>query len=773
MRPVKYGELIAACRAGAALDASSPTGQRRVVDARLLRQCCTKDAASVDPHGLDLRNAYVQGELDLAGAVIPFPLRFDGCVFDAAPLLDRAQLQMLAITGAESLPGLLANGLQVHGDLDLSRSRVHGAHRTSASTTKRSAIWLCESQIDGRLLCVDTVIDAAGERAIQADRMRVGGTIRLLHGFTTNAEVRMIGAQIDGSLDLTGAHIASPGGLALDLGEARVDGSVFLIPNPRTGRAPTIVGRIDLGSARIGGQLLVRDATIEGPSPVPIAGPYGPHRTSGTAVNAPRLTVGGDLTFQGACRINGGFDLALSDLGSLTMYGRCQILAPGRTALDLTNAELRSSLTLSPGVTVEGNIRIPGSRLRGNLSMRGITISHPRDGSLVSASGVTVDGDVELGGLTAVGGHIRFRNATINGAVDARGASLDNPAGRTLALHQCAIGGSVRLVDGFRSHGYVSLNRSTIEGRLDCQGGNFHCPGPSERNRAGHAVEAISLSAQGGLYLGWATVDPSVDFTNATAPILADDPDRWPSRFVVSGLTYDRFENPSDTGTHIAWDSRKRCAWLARQVAYDAGPYEQLAKVFRQHGYSADAEAILIAQRHAARRTSKHRLRPLRRGLDATYGWTVGYGFRPSRVLWLLLGLLLAVGGSLHLPAAQATMRATDERGNVYAADGRLVTVDVAERPATGTPEDYARRAGRTPRPDVCGEGQVRCFSPALYAVDTVVPLISLGQRSAWYANPHTAWGSLVEWGLNIATLVGWLLSTIFVLSFTRLSRSS
>ena len=60
-----------------------------------------------------------------------------------------------------------------------------------------------------------------------------------------------------------------------------------------------------------------------------------------------------------------------------------------------------------------------------------------------------------------------------------------------------------------------------------------------------------------------------------------------------------------------------------------------------------------------------------------------------------------------------------------------------------------------------------------LFAVDTVVPLIQLGQRATWYANAKAPHGGLVDWWLNIATLIGWLLSTIFVLSFARMSRTT
>jgi len=59
-----------------------------------------------------------------------------------------------------------------------------------------------------------------------------------------------------------------------------------------------------------------------------------------------------------------------------------------------------------------------------------------------------------------------------------------------------------------------------------------------------------------------------------------------------------------------------------------------------------------------------------------------------------------------------------------------------------------------------------------LYTIDTVVPLISLDQRATWYPDPHAPGGELVLLWLNIATLLGWLLSSIFVLSLARLPRS-
>jgi hypothetical protein len=232
MDVVDEAELAQVLRDGAVLDRADAR-----IPGDLIRQFCARRAAEVDPRGIRVRGGVITGVLDLTGVEVPFPLRFDGCEFEAAPILHGAQVKELAITRCPSLPGLLANGISVQGDLDLSRTHVVGAHVTSASTSRKASIWLCESEIGGRLLFVDTTITPdEGERAIQADRMRVGGTVRFLHNFHARGEMRLVGAQVIGSFDLTGAWIESPG-LALDLGDASVNGNGFIVTSP-AGRFP-------------------------------------------------------------------------------------------------------------------------------------------------------------------------------------------------------------------------------------------------------------------------------------------------------------------------------------------------------------------------------------------------------------------------------------------------------------------------------------------------------------------------------------------------------
>ena len=759
MNEIDEGELIRAGQTGAVV-AGTVDGVKRTVPAELLRKCCHELRRQIDPRGLRLAGAVVTGRLDLAGLRVQFPLRFEGCEFDSAPVVEGAQLFELSLTGCPRLPGLLGNGLRLRRDLDLSRSQVVGAHWTSGSTSKRAAIWLCESEIGGRLLLVDATVDGLGDRAIQADRLRVGGAVRLIHQFTAVGEVRLLGARIDGSLDLTGARIESAAGPAVDAEDAVIEGSVFLIEDP-AGRRPVIRGRIDMVSTRVAGRFVVRNATIDARPGTPAGSIYGRSIGTGTALDAARLSVGAEVMLAGRCEVTGGIDMSMGDMSGLSIGGECVLRAPGRTALDLTNAEIRAVLRLDRDASVAGTIRLAGAALRGTLALHG-ELSHPEQLSLVDGSGMKVDGDVYLDGLRATGGRINFRGATL-GSVRAHRAQLDNPAGYSVSLNQALVKGSVRLADGFTSTGLVGLGRSTIEGRLQFTGGSFSCPASTRRNEQGHAIEAVSATVRGGIDLGWQTVTPSVDFTDAATTFLADDPNAWPQRFTIAGLTYDRFEKPEGGQPQRIWDQAARCAWLRRQAVFDSGPYEQAARVFRQHGYVTEAEQVLMAQRRHARHDGRSSMGWPRRAIDAVYS-TIGYGHRPSRVLWVLAALLIAVIISLEVPANQATLRATNGNGAVYATTGLLSTSAGPARPGLTT--------HAVPHSDSCGGGEVRCFSPVLYAVDTVVPLISLDQRNTWYPDPFVPGGELMVWWLNLATLLGWLLSSIFVLSLARLSRS-
>src|SRR5690606_7309126 len=129
----------------------------------------------------------------------------------------------------------------------------------------------------------------------------------------------------------------------------------------------------------------------------------------------------------------------------------------------------------------------------------------------------------------------------------------------------------------------LPIYRCAAEGRLDCDGGTFTA-----------GIKAVSASTREGMRLRWAEVPPRVDLTGASTTVLADDPTRWPADTSISGFVYDRFDD--------AWDWRQRRDWLRSMASYDASPYEQAARTFRQHGRPVEAEHLLMELRRRAPR---------------------------------------------------------------------------------------------------------------------------------------------------------------------------
>ena len=759
--------LIAAARGRVVCDLGGPGGLTPLA-ADVVRGLCTERRGEVDRFGLRIRGASITGVLDLRAVDVPFALEFAGCDLAEAPIVEGADLHSLAFVAGTRLPGLLANGVRIRRDLDLSGAEVWGASKTPASTSQTAAIWLSEADIGGRLLAVGTRIVGPADRSIQADRTHVGGNIRLLHGFVADGELRFLAVRLDGSFDLSGARLVPKNGRALDLAEASVGGSIFLVDDESTpgSHGPEVHGRIELGHATVGGRIFVRNSTLVAPPPG-----EGAHRyfdragepMQRKAVNAPRLTVVGDVELA-ATRVEGGLNLTAAEVKGAVVLDGITIRNPGDRAIDLTTAAVGGDVS-GVELRAQGAVHLTGARVGGAVRLSRAYLSRPPEPltpggwrpPLLVGDGLEVARDLVLRGMVTRAGAVRFHAARVGDAVDLVGAHLLHSRGYTVSFQQAVIGGSVFMHGDFRSRGLVAFNRATIEGRLVMDGSTLVWP-RRQQHFNGHdaAFWGIGMTVRGGMVLGWRRVVGGVDLSDATTSHLADDPARWGDRVALTGFTYTRFAAlpGSPPGSNGSWDVDDRVRWLAGQDSPDPGPFEQAAAVYRAHGRATDAEDVLIRGRRLLRqrRASQSLRHQVARVGDWLLDRLVGYGYRPGRAIGLLALLLAVTAGALALPAAATAMRATDPTGEVFTPDG----------PLDGAPEE-----------DLCGDGKVRCYQPVLLAVDTVVPIIDLGQRSTWYPSHHDGAGWLYEWGLNLATIVGWILSTVFALSFTRLARPS
>ena len=151
-------------------------------------------------------------------------------------------------------------------------------------------------------------------------------------------------------------------------------------------------------------------------------------------------------------------------------------------------------------------------------------------------------------------------------------------------------------------------------------------------------------------------------------------------------------------------DVRTRLRWLEQVMPdYAPGPYEQLAAAYPRAGDEEHAQQVVIA-RHRRRYSEAD---PVERVWGALQRWTVGFGYRPwLAVFWLVLFAVL--GGAwfaAHPPPA----------------------VDQGQNPA---------------------------FNPWLFAADTLLPIVNLGQDGYWRLEGASQW---IGSGLVAA---GWILAT-------------
>lgn len=656
--------------------------------------------------------------------------------------------------GLCALPGLLANNCRIDRDLVLSGMTITGDMEARPWSKVRAGVWLGEAEIGGSFAARGTHILPVGGLAIHADRLRVEGAIMLADGFRATGEVRLAGARVTGSLDLIGAEFAPPNGRALTLTSAAVGGSLYVLESAITGEPCRIRGRMELNHTTIGGTFFIRNGELTAP-PAGVGGQSYNVASSvaRTFLVAPRLEVRGALQIEGDTVIHGGLLLQGAQLrGGLKLEG--VVSNPGDVAIDLAQAEL--AVVEATDAAFEGTMILDNAEIGGPARFDRTSFTSPKGHRCLSAVGVQVGGDVRLVGITAAGGSVNLRGASIGGVVDAADASIENPGDKTLNLHMARIAGNVRLCGKFRSVGLVVLNRMVVDGWLRADGATMEwrtaaIDPPGESNPRSVAVEALAAVIRSGMRLGWTVVAGGVDLSDTTTTALADRPDvDWPTKSYLGGFRYERFAPVSWQNGSDVVDAPTRITWLSRLQPFDPRAWQTLATVLRTAGDRDGADSVEVAALRHARSG-----RPaVARILDKLFDTTVRYGFRPQRAIYVLLALITAVTITLYLPVVRNQMRATDDNAVLFDPSGT--------RP---TPDGDARL-------NACGDGKVRCLNPFFYAVDTVVPLIDLHQRSTWYPvdERHGPW---LEWWLNICTILGWLASTVFALSFTRLGRTA
>jgi len=270
--------------------------ERWMVRAAVLRWVCggcEEVTKLVEPSGVRVIGAVIEGELDLSALEIPFPVWCDRCIIKGGVTLDDARTDLVVFEGSRC-GGFRAERAHVQGNLHLraglcceGEARVGGA------------------AIEGDLDCSSATFVNHSGLALFADRVRVTGSVFLSDGFSaTGAEelgaVRLVGAEIGGNLSCTAGTFLNEDGPALIADHVRVTGTVFLSAGFSATGAKEL-GAVRLVGAEIGGNLACRNGRFV--------------NKSGNALSAQGATIHGTLFLDPVASWEGALDLISARVG--------------------------------------------------------------------------------------------------------------------------------------------------------------------------------------------------------------------------------------------------------------------------------------------------------------------------------------------------------------------------------------------------------------------------------------------------------------------------
>jgi uncharacterized protein YjbI with pentapeptide repeats len=431
----------------------------------------------------------------------------------------------------------------------------------------------------------------------------------------------------------------------------------------------------------------------------------------GRALNAASMSAG-SVTLSGT-HVKGGVALMGADISDrLHCAEATKLINPEGIALGAAYMSA-GSVTLSD-THVEGEVDLSSADISGDLFFsRATKLINPKGTALSAAS--TSASNVLLGG-TYVEGEVNLSSADISGQlICGEATELINPKGT--ALQAVSTSASNVKLYGIHFKGEVDLSSADISGGL------FFSEGTKLINHGGYALKAPSCQVGGALFfqLGETAVG-KVNLAYAQIGTLHDDLASWPDTYHLVGFTYHSLGGDENLD--------RRLKWISNSKPFSPQTYTQLAEVYRRSGHEGFARQVSIR-----REKERGRQPDLSWGLRAWnyfLGLTVAYGYQPWRALVPLVVLFILGWFLFARPPAQHVM--------------------VHPSPNIKGPTSAA----------ICHE-PYPCFSPPVYVLDTLLPIIDLHQERNWVPARPRPWGVWYEALTWVLIASGWVLTTAVV----------
>jgi hypothetical protein len=526
--------------------------------------------------------------------------------------------------------------------------------------------------------------------AIMARGVQIKGSLFLDGKFHAEGCVRLDMAEVDGALNCDGGSFKNAEGVALDAEGAKIGGPVSLQENFES------EGRVLLKSAEIGGALMC-DGSFR--------------NANGVALSAEAAKIGGAVCLHHNFKSEGEVLLGGADIGGALNCdgGRFKIENANHMALSAYRAKIGGDVFLGNENRCEGQVQLDGAEIRGALNCNGGVFIEKANRAALSAKGAKIGGDVLFGDESRCEGGVLLDRAEIGGALHCKGGVFKNINGTALNANYAKIGRDVILE--LAIEGIISLEGASIAGDLTLSSKRISEASPTPA--AGATLNLQRANIMGTLDLEQMPkedvktkkkyVKTTVDLGDTSCTVFkkhVSNPGEE-HKLELHGFVYRRIEG-QDPKAQLEWLRQQlRVAQQEERGLFRPQPYRQFANSLRVHGHDAEARACLISM------AKDRRLRANLGWPSRAWQWilwtTIRNGHQPLRALYFLI-VLWALG---FLAFGWGYQKLVMEPSDKYAYDGLTQNKALP--------------------------GQYDPFCALVYAVDTILPIVSLGQRDRWH----------------------------------------
>lgn len=511
--------------------------------------------------------------------------------------------------------------------------------------------------------------------------------------------------------------------------------------------------------------------------------------TLADGINAARIQIAGNLTLNDS-RVTGKVSLSGGVIKGHLSCTQAVLRNEGASALKAQGVSVASSVLLQ-GTQATGLVSFLGAQIGGQLVALDVSLSNPT-GHALNCQSVVVRGDAFLRGAETLG-EVSFMGAEINGVLDCGTATMRHPEGEALNAQRLVV-----------REGFIWRRLRDVAGAVDLT--SAHVGDLWDDPESWAKCDMLYLSGfrydvlHGGINvedrLAWlkkGAVSRREFYPQPyeqLARLLRDTGHRSDARTIMLAK-----EQEQRKAARARW--WREVAWRADLLRADAAEGEaredaittlaarrpndpDLQRLQLLSATGAAAPDVPSLTLDYARRDLRQSLRWRNAGVfwrnlgsliaDKVFGLVVGYGHKPERSFYMLL-VLVAVGWLLadrawetgdFAPAAGPVLMS--ESWQALATDERIAN------PAQVWSDKYMLSPGGEP---VLTAGRdYETFHAVAYAVDTVVPLVALGQEASWApSTTRGPWGQVLWWVRWWLIALGWIVTAIGAAAVTGVIR--